>query len=157
MISKGLLASSLLVVIFGSSIGCEPKAPSTSELTAARDSLKMYKDSLRAVQKAWSFNVLSAVVKLGECEPVIGDTCYATIHVAGANDWDNGYRYERPLLTMTTQAPVIVTDRTYFWQLAFVPQRLGEDSLTGTVKFSTPGFRDSTELTFSTHYVVKPR
>jgi hypothetical protein len=79
------------------------------------------------------------------------------LNTAAANDWDNGYRYERPSLDLTTPSPVSIADRTYFWQVAFVPQELGEDSLTGTVKFSTPGFRDSTELTFSTHYIVKPR
>ncbi len=129
MISKDLLAGSLFIVILGCNNAGQSKHVDASELTAARDSLQAYKDSLRAVQMGWTFNMLTPVVQMDEYEHALGDTCHARVRIAAANDWDNGYRFDKPRLILTSprsnDRSVVVTDETYFWNVAFVPQRIG--------------------------------
>jgi hypothetical protein len=152
----------LLPLVLVVCLGCENSGShNDTGLSALRDSLNAYKDSLRAVQKAWTFNMIGPVVHMDEYELSLGDTCHARVHVTAANDWVNGYRFDKPRLMITgprsTDESVVVTDEKYFWDIAFVPERIGEDSLSGTVKFSTPGTTDSVSLSFSTRFHVKPR
>lgn len=126
-----------------------------------RDSLKVYMDSLSSVQKFWTFNMLTPVVSIREDELRLGDTCMATIRVAAANDWDNGYQYDTPKLLVSappsSDRSLVVNETKYSWQVSFIPDRLGEDSLTGAVYLSTPGTQDSVKLRFSTRFKVRPR
>jgi hypothetical protein len=126
-----------------------------------RDSLGVYRDSLRSVQKYWTFNSLIPVVKMSDIDPRVGDTCYIEVFLAAANMGENGYRSAQAGMSLRTP---MYSRHGYSemnshrgWHFPFVPERVGKDSVTGTIQVLTAGMQDTVELTFTNHFTVEER
>jgi hypothetical protein len=120
------------------------------------DSLRAYRDSLHAVQLAWSFNYVTAIVKLQDDEVKLGDSCRFQVFVGAANSPDAGslgYRYYPARLELDGLPEARVEQQAMSWIVAFKPNRLGSDSVSG--KLWVDNVRSGpTELMFSSYFDV---
>ena len=124
-----------------------------------QDSLKAYRDSLHDAQLAWSFNHVTALVKLQSQEVQQGDSCRAQVFIGAANTSDAaalGYRYGEAKLELSNKPEARITRAGSHWVVVFKPNNIGEDSLTGTISLGS-GRGERTELQFSNLYKVVPR
>ncbi len=140
---------------------CGGTAQSEKRVSELRDSLHLYMDSLRVVQKNWTFNALSPVVKMQRDEVRLGDTCFAHVYLSAYNIGENGFRFQEPKLSLSArpsgESSPKVFEHDGLWSIAFKPEVLGEDSLAGKIKIATPGTMKPAELTFTTHFIVRPK
>lgn len=151
-----LLCYALLFV----SCGRAPHDPlAYLRIAELEDSLKAYRDSLKDAQLAFSFNAVTAVVRLQEDEIKLGDSCRAEIFIGAANTPDavaEGYAYGDAKLEISGLPDHRITNTGTHWVVAFKPDHLGEDSLLGTIELS--GKRGPvTRLDFGHLYEVVPR
>jgi hypothetical protein len=123
------------------------------------DSLKAYRDSLRDVQGVWSFNTLTAVVKLQNHELQLGDSCRAEVFIGAANSPDAArlrYRFGEARLVVEGRPEARISRSGTNWVIAFKPNRVGEDSLLGNI--IVDGFGHPVDLSFGSMYeVVMPQ
>ncbi|MEO8587821.1 MAG: hypothetical protein ABI432_00490 [Flavobacteriales bacterium] len=150
-----LFCASLLIASCG---GEDTEGPLKERIRFLEDSLKAYRDSLHSYQMSWSFNAVTPVVRVYPQAVLLGDSCYAEVFVSGRHMESYGYRYHRP--TMTADLGAVgeertrVTDKNGWWQIAFKPERAGEDSIWGTVSLPCNGCKDTTELPFMSKFNV---
>lgn len=127
-----------------------------ARVSELEDSLRAYRDSLHDQQMAWSFNSVMPVVKVYPQEVLLGDSCYADICVAARNTESIGFNYQRPVLKVdfarVEESRFQVTDMNGWWRVAFKPDRIGQDSIWGSVYLPCNGCRDTTELTFMSKF-----
>lgn len=100
------------------------------------DSLKAYRDSLHDVQIAWSFSHVTAIVKLQNDEVKLGDSCRFQVFIGAANSPDAGslgYRYTPARLELDGLEDARVENQSMSWLVAFKPEKLGSDSVSGTL------------------------
>jgi hypothetical protein len=130
-----------------------------ARVTELEDSLKAYRDSLRDAQLAFSFNAVTAVVKLQDHEVRLGDSCRAEILIGAANTPDavaDGHAYGDAKLLLSGLPAHHITNTGTRWVVSFKPERLGEDSLLGTIELT--GKRGPvTRLDFGHLFKVIPR
>ncbi|MFZ1333471.1 MAG: hypothetical protein WAR83_14860 [Flavobacteriales bacterium] len=119
------------------------------------DSLKAYRDSLRAVQLAWSFNYVTAIVKLQNDEVRLGDSCRFQVFIGAANSPDAslGYRYSPARLELEGLEEARVEKQGMSWIVSFKPEKLGSDSVSGTLWVDNVR-SGPTDLMFTTYYDV---
>jgi hypothetical protein len=134
---------------------------SEKQVSELRDSLHLYMDSLRVVQKNWTFNALSPVVKMQRDEVRLGDTCFANVYLSAYNNGLNGFRFQEPKLSMSArpsgESSLKVLEHDGLWSIAFKPEGLGEDSLNGKIQIATPGTMEPAELSFTAHFIVRSK
>lgn len=120
------------------------------------DSLQMYRDSLRDAQGVWSFNTLTAIVRLQDYELQLGDSCPAEIFIGAANSPDAarlGYRFGETRLSVNGHPEARISQSGTKWVVAFKPNRVGEDSLIGNITIDGT-FGGPTDLSFASWYEV---
>ena len=154
---KCFLSAAVIIAI----TSCGGTSQSEKRVSELRDSLLLYMDSLRVVQKNWTFNALSPVVKMQRDEVSLGDTCFANVYLSAYNIGKNGFRFEEPKLSLSArpsgESSPNVFEHDGLWSIAFKPEALGEDSLTGKIQITTPGTMKPAELTFTTQFLVRPK
>ncbi len=137
--------------------GTDPQA--VKRIGELEDSLKVYRDSLKDAQLAFSFNAVTAVVKLQDYKVRLGDSCLAEIYIGAANTPDavaGGYAYCDAKLEISGTSGRRITQEGTRWVVAFMPDHLGKDSLLGAIVLH--GRRGpATQLDFGSLYEVVER
>lgn len=155
-------AAILWVVLAGLLVGCGYNASdvqTTERIQELEDSLKAYRDSLKDAQLAFSFNAVTAVVKLQDYKVRLGDSCRAEILIGAANTPDavaEGFAYGDADLEISGLPNSRITRSDTRWLVTFLPERMGTDSLLGTIVLH--GRRGASEkLEFGALYEVVER
>ncbi|QQR87507.1 MAG: hypothetical protein IPJ76_04585 [Flavobacteriales bacterium] len=122
--------------------------------------MKAYRDSLKEVQIAWSFNTLASLVKMKSYTVELGDTCMMDVFLAAGNSEHSSFRHRDPVLNVAgtgdgAGAPTIIKGKDIGWRVWFVPTKVGKDSVVGSILVPDQrGYADTTELMFSVYYDV---
>lgn len=137
MRTLGVLA---LLCVAGLFASCS-RAPQENPLLYVRvaeleDSLKAYRDSLRDVQTYWTFNRVTAIVKLEKDVVRLGDSCRFDVFVGASNspgEFPLPYRHGGARLELNDRPSANIKDNEGQWRVAFKPERLGADSIVGSI------------------------
>ena len=125
-------------------------------ILSLEDSLKVYRDSLKDAQLAFSFNAVAAHVDLEDRRISLGDSCHAEISIIAAHSPDavaGGYAYGDAQLEISGTSERRIMHNGSRWVVAFMPNHLGKDSLQGAIVLQGQRGR-STRLVFGTRFEV---
>ena len=137
MKSRGIGALLCGVALFASCSRVHQEDPRLyARVAELEDSLKVYRDSLRDVQTYWTFNRVTAIVKLENKLIRLGDSCRFDVFVGASNspgEFPLPYRHGGARLELNDRPNANIIDNEGQWSVAFKPEHLGADSIVGSI------------------------
>ena len=162
------MKAAIAVVVLGCGLlmSCDRRPPENplcfARVVELEDSLETYRDSLKELQTAWSFNTLSSMVKMKSHKVGLGDTCMMDVFLAAGNGGRTSFRRKDPVLELTSAGggagtPTILKNESIGWKVWFRPTRVGKDSVVGMIRVPHQGaYTDTMDLLFMHRYEVLP-